>query len=62
MLTVTLATDEFEQLAHLQARAMGFPDLRIFTITHPLGGVPEEQALAKVEGAAAAVAGMLLDQ
>jgi len=41
---------------------MGFPDLRIFTITHPLGGVPEDQALAKVEGAAAAVAGMLLDR
>ncbi len=62
MLTVTLATDEFEALAHLQARAMGFPNLRIFTITHPLGGVSEDLALAKVEGAAASVAGILLAQ
>ena len=39
---------------------MGFPDLRIFTITHPLGGVPESAALAKVEGAAASVAELFL--
>ena len=52
---VTLPTPEFEALARLQAGAMGVPDLRIVTIPHPLGGIPPEEALAKVEGAAATV-------
>ncbi len=58
--TVTLATSEFEQLSRLQARAMGFADLRIITIEHPLGGVRAEQALDKAEGAAETVSAMIL--
>ena len=58
--TVTLATGEFEQLSRLQARAMGFPELRVMTIEHPLGGVPAEQALEKADAAASAVSAMIL--
>ena len=39
---------------------MGFADLRLLMIEHPLGGVPPEQALEKAEGAAAAVSAMIL--
>ncbi len=48
--TVTLTTNEFESLARLQARAMGFPDLRIITIQHPLGGITPAEAEAKAVG------------
>ena len=60
--TVTLATSEFLQLSRLQARAMGFAELRVITIEHPLGGVRAEQALEKVEGAAEAVSAMILQR
>ena len=30
---------------------MGYPDLRIILIDHPLGGTKPDEALAKVEGA-----------
>jgi hypothetical protein len=42
-----LTTDDFERLARFQARAMGFPDLRIVVVPHPLGGIPAEEALKK---------------
>ena len=51
MATVTLTTNEFESLARLQARAMGYPNLRLVTIQHPLGGIPEAEAQAKATGA-----------
>ena len=57
--TVTLATGEFEQLSRLQARSMGFSDLRVITIEHPLGGVPAEQALEKADRAAGAVSALI---
>lgn len=50
-----MASSEFVQLARLQARAMGFPGLRIITIQHPLGGIDPEEVLAKVPDAASAV-------
>jgi hypothetical protein len=49
--TIVLATNEFEKLARFLAKSMGFPDLRIVVIPHPLGGIPEEEA--KIKGAAA---------
>ena len=30
---------------------MGYPDLRILVIQHPLGGIPPEEVLQKVPGA-----------
>ncbi len=42
-----LATNEFVSLAKAQARSMGYPDLRLVIVKHPLGGVPEEKALEK---------------
>lgn len=30
---------------------MGYPDLRILVIQHPLGGIPPEDVLQKVPGA-----------
>jgi hypothetical protein len=53
---VALATVEFEALARLQARSMGYPDLRIVTIPHPLGGIAPADAVAKADDAAATVA------
>ena len=41
---------------------MGFAELRVITIEHPLGGVRAEQALEKVEGAAEAVSAMILQR
>jgi hypothetical protein len=54
-----LATSAFIQLAHLQARAMGFPDLRIITIEHPLGGIDPEEVLKKVPDAASSVGSLM---
>lgn len=34
---------------------MGFPDLRIITIEHPLGGIEPAEVLEKVTGAAGQV-------
>lgn len=50
MATVTLTTNEFQSLARLQARAMGYPNLRLVTIQHPLGGIPQSEAEAKAAG------------
>lgn len=47
------------QLARLQARAMGYPDLRIVVIEHPLGGIEPDEVLAKVPDAAAAVSSLM---
>jgi hypothetical protein len=40
----------------MQAKAAGYPDLRIIVIPHPLGGIPKEAALAKAAAAVEAVA------
>ena len=34
---------------------MGYPDLRILVIQHPLGGIPPEEVMQKVPGAVAIV-------
>jgi hypothetical protein len=39
---------------------MGHAGLRIVTISHPLGGIPAEEALEKAGGAAAAVTELVL--
>jgi len=54
-----LASSAFIQLARLQARAMGYPDLRIVVIEHPLGGIEPDEVLAKVPDAAAAVSSLM---
>lgn len=56
---MTLASSEFIQLAKLQARAMGFPDLRIIVIQHPLGGIDPSEVLAKVPDAATQVSTLM---
>jgi len=38
---------------------MGFPDLRIIVIDHPLGGIEPEEVLAKVAGAATSVSELM---
>ena len=40
----------------MQAKAAGYPNLRIVTISHPIGGIPKEDALAKAAAAVEAVA------
>ena len=49
MPTVTLATDQFAPLARLQARAAGYPDLRVVIVKHPLGGIAPADAAAKAD-------------
>ena len=34
---------------------MGFPDLRLIAIEHPLGGIEPDEVMAKVPGAAGQV-------
>jgi hypothetical protein len=38
---------------------MGYPGLRIIVIPHPLGGIPPEEALAKVPDAVSAVTDLM---
>jgi hypothetical protein len=42
--TVTVATDRFSELALLQARTLGRPDLALVVIAHPLAGLAGEVA------------------
>jgi len=46
--TITLVTTAFETLARYQARAMGYPDLRLLVIKHPLGSITEEELTDRV--------------
>lgn len=39
--TVVIASEDFEELAHSSAQALGLPEARILTIAHPIGGVPD---------------------
>ena len=45
-------------MARFQAKAMGYPKLRILLIQHPLGGTPAEEAVAKAVGAVDSVAAL----
>jgi hypothetical protein len=47
--TAVIISDHFLQLGKTQARVLGFPDLPLLMIPHPLGGLP----LGEVEGRAA---------
>lgn len=48
--TVLLVSDQFDQLAHLQAESLGMGAIARAVFPHPLGGVPPEEVLAKAEG------------
>ena len=59
MPTVVIGTDEFIELARLESRNRGVPDLPVVTVAHPLGGIPEVDVLKKVDAAVAPVAAAL---
>ena len=42
--TITVATDSFLELGRHQARTLGFPDLRLVVIPHPLAGLDRAEA------------------
>ena len=62
MPAVAFGTRAFQSLAKLQSKAMGFPDLALVLIDHPLGGIPVEQARAKAEAVAEAVAACMQER
>ena len=54
---MVLTTSAFEQLAQLQARAMGYPDLRLVSVPHPLRGLVAEVVVEKVPDALGVIEG-----
>lgn len=46
-----LTTTDFERLARLQSRAMGYPDLRLISVPHPLRGLGSDALMVKVPAA-----------
>jgi hypothetical protein len=57
--TVVIGTDEFIELARLEARNRGIAGLPVVTVPHPLGGIPEVDVLKKVDAAVGPVAAAL---
>ncbi|MGD9895203.1 MAG: hypothetical protein AB7R89_02625 [Dehalococcoidia bacterium] len=47
--TVVVGTDEFLQLAQLECKARGMPDLRLAITHHPIGGLKPEQVAVKAD-------------
>jgi hypothetical protein len=47
--SVVMGTLEFEQLAKLEAKNRGMADLPLALIPHPLGGIPEDEAIKKAD-------------
>ena len=47
--TVVMGTKEFESLATLEARNRGLADLPLALISHPLGGIHEEEVVKKAD-------------
>jgi hypothetical protein len=47
--TVVLGTYEFEHLAKLEAKNRGLADLPLALISHPLGGIREDEVVKKAE-------------
>ena len=47
--TVVMGTYEFEQLAKLEARNRGLPELPLALIPHPLGGIREDEVVKKAD-------------
>jgi hypothetical protein len=46
---VVMGTLEFEQLAKLESKNRGLADLPLALIPHPLGGIPEDEAIKKAD-------------
>ena len=55
--TVVMGTQEFEQLAKLEAKNRGLEALPLALIPHPLGGIREEEVRKKAELAVETVVG-----
>jgi hypothetical protein len=53
--TVVMGTVEFETLAALEARNRGLAELPLALIPHPLGGIREDEVVAKAGLAVEAV-------
>jgi len=53
--TVVMGTGEFEPLAALEARNRGLAELPLAIVPHPLGGIREDEVVAKAELAVEAV-------
>ena len=47
--SVVMGTDEFEQLARLESKNRGMADLALALVPHPLGGIPEGEAIKKAD-------------
>ncbi|HKZ05745.1 MAG TPA: hypothetical protein VJU81_09780 [Methylomirabilota bacterium] len=47
--SVVLGTNEFEQLATLESKNRGMADLPLALVPHPLGGIPEDEAIKKAD-------------
>jgi len=47
--TVVMGTNEFEQLAKLEAKNRGLADLPLALIPHPLGGIREQEVVKKAD-------------
>jgi len=47
--TVVMGTNEFEQLAKLEAKNRGLADLPLALIPHPLGGIREEEVVKQAD-------------
>jgi hypothetical protein len=47
--SVVMGTLEFEQLARLESKNRGLADLPLALIPHPLGGIPEDEAIKKAD-------------
>ncbi len=56
MPTVIVGTDEFKELARLEARNRGLADLPLALVAHPLGGIKEDEVRRKAETIVDAVA------
>ena len=57
--TVVIGTDEFIELARLESRNRGVPELPVVTVPHPLGGIEVAEVLKKVEDAVGPVVAAL---
>jgi hypothetical protein len=47
--SVVMGTNEFEQLAKLESKNRGMADLPLALVPHPLGGIPEDEAIKKAD-------------
>ena len=56
---VVVTTSVFERLARHEAHTLGFGDLTILVVDHPLGGEPAERVRDKAAQAVAQLAGRL---